>query len=316
MASTIKEQSIVIKTQPVKKEGLARFAYLGGVGGAVFIGLSPILVRLSELGPIATGFYRVSLAIPFFVLLLLWEEQEGRKRGLGNFRQLLIKSSRDHLMLMLIGFVFGLNQVFWHLSLQYTYVANATLLANMSALFVIPLGWLFFAHRVRLLFIVYALCSFVGVAMLLSVSMADFSLLQGDLMAIMAAVCYAFYQLAISSIRRRYSVAEQMLWTAIWSSVFLLPCVWLFGESLLIVTLYAFIILFCLSFFCHCIGQGSISFALGYVSPNLVSLTLLIQPVTAAILGWIVFAESLGGLQLAGMLVILLFIYLARRASS
>lgn len=282
----------------------------------MFIGLSPILVRLSELGPIATGFYRVSFAIPFFTLLLLWDGNESSKRQARTPKQLFIKSYQDHLALILIGFIFGLNQVFWHLSLQYTYVANATLLANMSALFVIPLGWFFFGKRVSLLFIIYALCSFSGVALLLSVSMADFSLLQGDLMAIGAAVCYAFYQLAIGSIRQRYSVAEQMLWTAIWSSIFLLPCVWLFGEQLLITTFYAFIILFCLSFFCHFIGQGAISFALGYVSPNLVSLTLLIQPVTAAILGWIVFAEVLGAVQLAGMIIILLFIYLARRASS
>ena len=282
----------------------------------MFIGFSPILVRLSELGPIATGFYRVSFAIPFFALLLLWDEKEGNKRKERTFRQLLIKTRQDHLVLMLIGFIFALNQIFWHLSLQYTYVANATLLANMSALFVIPLGWLFFGRQVKLLFIIYALCSFSGVALLLSVSMADLSLLQGDLMAIGAAVCYAFYQLAIGSIRRHYSVGEQMLWTAVWSSIFLLPCVWLFGEQLLITTFYAFIILFCLSFFCHFIGQGAISFALGFVSPNVVSLTLLIQPVTAAILGWIVFSEALGDLQLVGMLIVLLFIYLARRTSS
>jgi len=310
------EKSNAIRPSSTFRGG--RLAYLGAIGGAIFIGLSPILVRLSELGPIATGFYRVSFAIPFFALLLLWDEkEENRVNQKGSaFRQLLIKTRQDHLALMLIGFIFGLNQIFWHLSLQYTYVANATLLANMSALFVIPLGWLFFGRRVKLLFIVYALCSFSGVALLLSVSMADFSLLQGDLMAIGAAVCYAFYQLAIGSIRRRYSVAEQMLWTAVWSSIFLLPCVWLFDEQLLITSFYAFIVLFCLSFFCHFIGQGAISFALGYVSPNLVSLTLLIQPVTAAILGWIVFSEMLGGLQLAGMLIILLFIYLARRTSS
>jgi len=310
------EKSNAIRPSSTFRGG--RLAYLGAIGGAIFIGLSPILVRWSELGPIATGFYRVSFAIPFFALLLLWDEKkENRVNQKGSaFRQLLIKTRQDHLALMLIGFIFGLNQIFWHLSLQYTYVANATLLANMSALFVIPLGWLFFGRRVKLLFIVYALCSFSGVALLLSVSMADFSLLQGDLMAIGAAVCYAFYQLAIGSIRRRYSVAEQMLWTAVWSSIFLLPCVWLFDEQLLITSFYAFIVLFCLSFFCHFIGQGAISFALGYVSPNLVSLTLLIQPVTAAILGWIVFSEMLGGLQLAGMLIILLFIYLARRTSS
>ena len=196
------EKSNTIHTSSILRRG--RLAYLGSIGGAMFIGLSPILVRLSELGPIDTGFYTVSFAIPFFTLLLIWDEKGENKPREKTFKQLLVKTRQDHLALMLIGFIFALNQIFWHLSLQYTYVANATLLANMSALFVIPLGWLFFGRQVKLLFIIYALCSFSGVALLLSVSMADFSLLQGDLMAIGAAVFYAFYQLALGSIRPRY----------------------------------------------------------------------------------------------------------------
>jgi hypothetical protein len=43
--------------------------------GGIAIGFSPIFVRLSELGPIATGFYRLLLALP---LLWLWMHWEGR----------------------------------------------------------------------------------------------------------------------------------------------------------------------------------------------------------------------------------------------
>ncbi len=43
------------------------------------------------------------------------------------------------------------------------------------------------------------------------------------------------------------------------------------------------------------------------------ALTLLIQPVGAAIFAWVLFAEALGPLQLAGGLVVLAGIWLARR---
>ena len=43
--------------------------------GGIAIGFSPIFVRLSELGPIATGFYRLFLALP---LLWLWMRFEAR----------------------------------------------------------------------------------------------------------------------------------------------------------------------------------------------------------------------------------------------
>src|SRR5215475_11892861 len=41
------------------------------LGGAIFLGSSPLLVRLSYLEPTATAFYRVALAAPAFLLFPL-----------------------------------------------------------------------------------------------------------------------------------------------------------------------------------------------------------------------------------------------------
>ena len=49
-----------------------RFALPVLLIGAAFLGFSPIAVRLSELGPSATAFYRVFLALP-----LLWAVMRG-----------------------------------------------------------------------------------------------------------------------------------------------------------------------------------------------------------------------------------------------
>src|SRR4030095_13558376 len=51
----------------------ARFDAAGGTAlivGATGIGLAPLLVRLSETGPVATAFYRLALAQPIIWLLL------------------------------------------------------------------------------------------------------------------------------------------------------------------------------------------------------------------------------------------------------
>jgi len=37
--------------------------------GAIGIGFAPIFVRLSNVGPFATGFWRVALALPILILL-------------------------------------------------------------------------------------------------------------------------------------------------------------------------------------------------------------------------------------------------------
>src|SRR4029450_11583882 len=54
---------------PNRSDGsLAMLPLLALLAGAVALGSSPILVRLSELEPTATAFYRVALAAPAFVL--------------------------------------------------------------------------------------------------------------------------------------------------------------------------------------------------------------------------------------------------------
>src|SRR6476660_1620326 len=48
---------------------LATLPLLALLMGAIALGSSPILVRLSELEPTATAFYRVALAAPAFLLI-------------------------------------------------------------------------------------------------------------------------------------------------------------------------------------------------------------------------------------------------------
>src|ERR1700738_629245 len=52
-----------------------RLALPALLAGGIAIAFSPIFVRLSELGPIATGFHRLFLALP---LLWLWMHWDGR----------------------------------------------------------------------------------------------------------------------------------------------------------------------------------------------------------------------------------------------
>lgn len=300
-----------------------KYAYLLALVGAFLLGFSPILVRLSELGPVATAFYRVLFTIPCFGILLMENGRIGVSQGMmpAASRSILVVELFDGRLkdlgyFVLLGMFLCGNLICWHLSLIYTFVANATLLANLSALFVIPLGWLLLGLRVRRAFIFYALCSFVGIAMLMSANMQTGSFIKGDLLAMGGAFFYALYQLLIGHLRKKYTTMEQMLWTMVFSSLWILPCVWIFGESLRIVTLMGLIILLSLSLLCQFVAQGFISYSLGHITPNLVSLTLLIQPVMAACLGWLVFAEVLSLLQFSGIALTLFCLYMAKRVSA
>ena len=63
------------KTAPAAPAGLALAALLAGAAAIAF---APIFVRTSEVGPVATAFWRVLLALP---ILWAWMGIEGRRSG-------------------------------------------------------------------------------------------------------------------------------------------------------------------------------------------------------------------------------------------
>ena len=62
-------------------------------------------------------------------------------------------------------------------------------------------------------------------------------------------------------------------------------------------------------------GQGLIAYALAHLPAAFSSVGLLLQPVMAAVFAWVLLAEPLVALQIAGGAVVLAGIYLARRGS-
>ena len=268
--------------------------------GAVFIALSPIFVRLSEAGPIPTAFWRVALAVP-----VLW-----------LFFRLPLRGPK--LLFLAAGIAFAGDLVFWHKSIQFTSVANSTLLANLASIFVTLAAWLLWRERPRPLFLVALALALGGVALLVHTSL-DFSgtALLGDALGVITAMFYAWYILAVKSLRDRGAAALQvMAVTSTLTALFLLPIALASGEPMLPSSAYGWWILLGLALITHAAGQGLIAYALAHLPAAFSSLGLLLQPVVAACFAWVLLSEPLVPLQVVGGLVVLAAIWLARRASS
>src|SRR5215470_17060499 len=104
-------------------------AMLALVLGAVSISWSPIFVRLSLVGPVATAFWRLSLALIPLAASLRFDKQRNRGRRRPH-------QPGDYMAVALPGVFLAADLAFWHISLHMTTVANATLLANMAPIFV------------------------------------------------------------------------------------------------------------------------------------------------------------------------------------
>ena len=87
------------------------------------------------------------------------------------------------------------------------------------------------------------------------------------------------------------------------------------GEQLLPPTFWGWLVLLALAWLIHIGGQGLIAFAMAHLPAAFSSVTLLIQPVTATILAWLLLSEVIGPWQAAGGGLVLAGIFVARRGS-
>jgi drug/metabolite transporter (DMT)-like permease len=95
----------------------------------------------------------------------------------------------------------------------------------------------------------------------------------------------------------------------------LLPAAIASGDVLLPQTASGWSILLGLALISHAAGQGLIAYALAHLPASFSAVSLLLQPVLAALFAWTLLGEALGVMQLAGGVVVLTGIALAQRAS-
>lgn len=272
--------------------------------GAVFIALSPIWVRVSEVGPTASAFWRVSLAVP-----LLWVLFFSLKTGetkVPPFRRL---------PLLFAGIAFAGDLAFWHWSIQYTSVANSTLLANLASIFVTLAAWVLWKQQPSGLFVAGLAAALIGTALLVRASLGfSPTALLGDALGVVTAMFYAWYLLSVKGLRDRGAATlELMAVTTTVTAAILLPVALVSGETLLPPSTAGWLKLLGLAWISHAAGQGLIAYALAHLPAAFSAVGLLLQPVIAALFAWLLLAESVSALQCVGGAVVLAGIYLAHR---
>ena len=134
---------------------MRQVAFLCLLAGGCAIAFAPILVRLSDTGPVASAFWRVALAAP-----LLWACLAASREPLIAPRAI----SRG--ALLAAGLFFAADLGVWHWSIVYTSVANSTLLANLAPIFVTLAGWLFWKRKVTRVFLMGMITALAGMFVL------------------------------------------------------------------------------------------------------------------------------------------------------
>jgi drug/metabolite transporter (DMT)-like permease len=275
-------------------------------GGILGLAFSPLLVRISEIGPSATAVQRVLLAMPVLAVWMLVEQ-----RGLGALTTL---RRRDWLTLILAGLFWTGDLVAWHWALKLTSIANASLLTMTGPIFVTLGAWLLFREHIGRGFLIGLIISLAGATPLVTASMElSREHLWGDAIAMSAAGFFAAYLLAIKQLRGGLPTGTIMCLTCLFSLPGLLAAAWLSGEPLASPTLRGWLIVLALALSAQAFGQAFIALAMARLPAPFTSVALLIQPFLAILLGWLILGEAATLLQFVGGLVVLAGILISRR---
>jgi drug/metabolite transporter (DMT)-like permease len=279
-------------------------AFLCLLAGGCAIAFAPIFVRLADTGPVASAFWRTALAVP---LLWIWALRE---RPLHSGRA-------PSWPIVLAGLFFAADLGVWHWSIVWTSVANSTLLANLAPIFVTLAGWLLWKQKVTGVFLVGMTTAIVGMFVLVGPNFAaGGTRLLGDALGALTGLFYAGYMLAIKNARDAHaSTARLMAWSTTISALALLPAAWISPQPFLPASLDGWLVVLGLAVISQILGQGLIAYAFAHLTASLSSVSLLIQPVMAAIFAWILFGEAIGVAQFVGGAVVLAGIWIARKGS-
>jgi drug/metabolite transporter (DMT)-like permease len=273
--------------------------FLALAGGNVALALGPWSVRLSDAGPVATGFWRLALALPLLVLL-----------SLANRQPMTGYTRRTWLAIGGAGVFFALDLATWHLGIARTRLGNATLFGNSGSLILMVWGVVALRrapHRGEWLALAAAGS---GAAILFGRSLEiSTTTLAGDLLCLLAGFFYTFYILLLQGERARLGSWPLLAWSSLAGAPVLLAlAIWL-GEPVLPHRWWP---LLTLAFGSQIVGQGLLVYSLRHFPPLIIGLVLLTQPAVSIIAGWFAFGEVLTAWECVGLALVAFALVLAR----
>jgi drug/metabolite transporter (DMT)-like permease len=291
--------SLPLSPTPTPTTPARAYAALGV--GIVCIGWSAIFVKLAAVPGPASAFYRMFFAS--VILIPAW-----------LVRRPLAPSRAGIRLSLICGLFFAGDLALWNTALLHTSAANATLLANLSPLWV-GLGALVLLHepvgpRYWLGMAIALAGSFV---VLRGGALLTGSLNAADLLAVGASFFYAAYMLTTRVTRASVDTFSFMVLSMAACGCALLLLSLAMGAPLTGYSRGSWLALIGLGLVTQAGGWVSITYALGTLRASSVSVTLLGQPVLTAIFAALVLAEPLTASLLVGGALILLGIALVLR---
>ena len=264
-----------------------RLAFPAVLVGSSALAFGPWLVRLSGVGPVAAGFWRLALALPFLFVIAALTRQPVHWPG----RKLVT-------LVAFAAFFFAADLAAWHAGIHMTKLGNATLFGNVSS-FAFA-GWgLWLARRMpsRMQGLALGLAALGAILLMGSSFELSSRNFAGDRLCLFAGLLYAGYLIAVQHGRGSLKPLPLLFLSSAFGAAMLLPLSLALGEQI-IPHDWTYVLLLALG--SQVLGQGLLVYGIGHIPPLVVGLVLLTQPAISAFVGWSAYGETLAPADLLG----------------
>jgi len=198
-----------------------------------------------------------------------------------------------------------------------TSVANATLLGNMTPIFVVIGGALLFGERITPLFLLGVVVSIAAASVLVSGGQIDLGVvLFGDGLALFQALNYGVYILLLKRVRRTFSAATIVTWNAVVAAVVLLPLGVFLDEVVVPLSIAGWAVLVGIALVSHVGAQSCLTYSLAQISASLVAVSMLGIPVVSAAVAWVLLDEPMSVLQIIAGAAVLVGVFVSQHAQA
>ncbi len=273
--------------------------------GIISISIFPVLVKWAPVSGITSAFYRMLFGLLFLLPYVILR------------RKFRIPPKALWVPIGICGIIFATDIAVWNLSIHYSNATQATLLTNLSPVWVGVGTFLFLPDKPGSRFWIGTLIALLGMVVLIGLeAFTSMQLDKGFALAVLSGVLYATYMLISKTVLNRIDIVSFMTISMTVSSIYLLAVCLFFDQPVSHFTTDIWIVFLIQGLVCQLIGWLTISAAMKQMDAKSVSLSLLSQAVVTGLFAWAFIGEKITSQMIVGGVIILLGIavtYTGRR---
>ena len=263
--------------------------------GILCISVFPILVKLNLTPGLISAFYRMAFALVILTPIALF------------LKKFKIPSLPQMALAFLCGILFGSDVAVWNISIQESSATQASLLTNLSPIWVGIATFLWLKPKPKLNFWIGTLIAFLGMGTL--VGFQVFSELNFDRafnFGVLSGIFYAAYLLISKKILTQIDVISFMILSLFASTLYLGIICLITNEPFTGFSSEGWMVLVIQAVVCQLGAWLLISYTTQHMKATTVSLSLLAQAVITAIMAYLFLNEKITLQMVLGGLILLL----------